>query len=585
VSAPLPSLSARAEVCGFVVLGRLGEGRSSEVLLGERRGAPGERRALKVLRPALSLQGAEERERFSREADVLRRLDHPHVVRLEGLELHEGRPVMILEALEGEPLSAVPFERRPAPWRVALRWVYEAALGAGAAHALGVVHRDLKPSNLLLTPQGVKVLDFGVAKLLDADGAFSTRQGVVVGSPAYMAPEVCLGEPAGPPADVYSLGLIFYHVVMGRHPLLAPQQPHPRAAEMMRLHLSAAPPLLSALALGAPRGLDEALERACAADPAARYPSGEALALALRPYLDAPSEAPQDAPPRALSAEGVSALLTLTLTREASGAGGAGRAGGAGGVGGAGGAGGARAERGARAAWAVWAGSFALGLLLAQLSPLSPPPAPRAPAPRGERAAPGALRWVRVPALRAHGLREALEGEVTAAQYAACAAAGACPPLAPHRAPYGDCAWGGAPPAPDLPLSCVTRAEAEAFGAWAGGRLPTPEEWAALLGGGPWPWGTALPSCARATLMEGLAPACGAALRAQPSCARPGGRSVEGLCDLVGNLWEWGAGERAGEAPVLGGAWSSPAAPLTAPPRGWRDPGAREANVGFRLVR
>jgi serine/threonine protein kinase len=601
---PLPQ-RGRAELCGFLIMGRLGEGASSEVFLGERVARPGERRALKVLRPSLSLHSPEERARFLREAEVLRRLQHPHVVRLESLELHEGRPVMILEHLEGEPLSAVPFERRPLGWRSALRIICEAARGVGAAHALDIVHRDLKPANITLTPEGVKVLDFGVAKLLDGVEGFSTQQGIVVGSPAYMAPEVCLGERAGPQADVYALGLIFYHLIMGRHPLLSPTQEPPSVAEMMRLHLRVAPPPLSALALHTPQGLDEVLERACAADPAARYAHGDALAEALSPYLSAPSTPPAAATPRPTSAQGVSALLSRALTRDEA----------------------LRSvgpspvelppeprspdppapltslpprphpHRAARASWvwAVWALSFSAGVWVAQLDPQG---AGRSGGPSGgasegrsgvsERAregSPAPLRWRRVPTLAAHGLREALEAEVTAAQYAACVAAGACPPLAPYAAAYGECVWGGSPPAPDVPLSCVTRGEAEAFARWAGGRLPTPQEWSALMGEGAWPWGSALPSCARAVLMESLRPGCGGGARAQEGCARPLGRSTEGLCDLVGNLWEWGAGGGEGGAPVMGGAWSSPVESLRAPPLGWRDPGAREANVGFRVVR
>src|SRR5262249_49929123 len=107
---------------------------------------------------------------------------------------------------------------RPVPWRRALDLVAGAARGLGAAHAVGIVHRDVKPANLMLAGDTVKVGDFGVAKLAEAEHL--TREGVVIGTLGYRAPEQAAGEPVDAAADVWALGATLFRLVTGRRPFV-----------------------------------------------------------------------------------------------------------------------------------------------------------------------------------------------------------------------------------------------------------------------------------------------------------------------------------------------------------------------------
>ncbi len=201
--------------------------------------ATGVRFALKLLHPHLASNPIV-RSRFFAEAQAASRIIHRNVMRV--LDVRPGPrelPGLLMEYAEGEPLSFVPVPLAPSDVISLLIQVLE---GLDAAHAHGVVHRDLKPDNLLLTrdAQGqrqVKVLDFGMANILAA--SFSQDElasGVLLGSPAYMAPEQWEGSDADPRTDVYSLGVIAYRLLTGRLPFgrgrmgeVRHQQPEVRA--------------------------------------------------------------------------------------------------------------------------------------------------------------------------------------------------------------------------------------------------------------------------------------------------------------------------------------------------------------------
>jgi serine/threonine-protein kinase len=183
----------------------------------------GRKAAVKVLHPDL-WRSAAERERFRREARVASRLRSPHVV--EVLDFGEdaaGRPYLVMELLEGEPLRAVlDREGRLAPPRV-VRLLRQLLDGLGAAHAAGIVHRDLKPENLWLAATGagelLKVLDFGIAKWSDARAdATRTQAGLVVGTPEYLSPEQAVGGDVDRRADLYAAGILAFVMLTGRHP-------------------------------------------------------------------------------------------------------------------------------------------------------------------------------------------------------------------------------------------------------------------------------------------------------------------------------------------------------------------------------
>ena len=171
-------------------------------------------------------------ERLQREAQLAGSLNHPNVVSLYDVGLHDTRPFFVTELLEGEPLRER-LLRGPVPVATALDWAGQVAQGLAAAHERGIIHRDLKPENLFLTRSGhVKLLDFGIAKLVEAvqrktsphalndetlpPSVGATDTGVVLGTPGYMSPEQVRGDPTDARADLFSLGAILYEMLSGR---------------------------------------------------------------------------------------------------------------------------------------------------------------------------------------------------------------------------------------------------------------------------------------------------------------------------------------------------------------------------------
>ncbi len=245
----------------------------------------GRKVALKVL--ACELASGESRGRFVAEARAVARIEHEGLVRLHEFGFtREGRPFYAMELVDGEPLERRLATRGAFAWRDALKLAVEISHAAEAAHLAGVVHRDIKPQNLLLTAAGgVKLLDFGVAKpesglepRLDADEDAL----IVVGTPEYMAPEQARGA-ADVRSDVYALGVVLYE-------LLTLHLPHeaPSTAALIERKLSGPPERASLVAPDAsvPREVDRVLEKALAAEPAARYESMADFRHALERVLD-----------------------------------------------------------------------------------------------------------------------------------------------------------------------------------------------------------------------------------------------------------------------------------------------------------
>jgi serine/threonine protein kinase len=225
--APILAPSQSLPMLGqWVLEAPLGEGGMGRVWLG-RHETMGRKVAIKVLKRHW-LEDPTQVARFMREAKVVARVKHPNVVEVLDCgqeELESGGDVyIVLELLSGKPLSHLGRGRTlTVPQTVKL--VREAALGLQAAHDLGVVHRDVKPDNLFVCAPGepderVKVVDFGVARLTETvlKTIERTREGLVVGTPAYMAPEQSCGEPATAQADVYSLATVLYALLAGRLP-------------------------------------------------------------------------------------------------------------------------------------------------------------------------------------------------------------------------------------------------------------------------------------------------------------------------------------------------------------------------------
>ena len=229
--------------------------------------------ALKVLHAGA---GPRERARFRVEAAVTTRLRHPNVVAVTAAREHEGMAYLVMELVPGGGL-----DRRlaagPLPPREAAELVRDVARAVQFAHDAGVVHRDLKPGNILLGPTGPKVADFGLAKRLDPDATALTRDGAVLGSPSYMAPEQAAGSAEiGPAADVYGLGAVLYECLTGRPPFRADTW---EATLAQVLRGAPTPPALVNPAV--PAALEAVCLRCLEKEPDRRYPRADAVAADL----------------------------------------------------------------------------------------------------------------------------------------------------------------------------------------------------------------------------------------------------------------------------------------------------------------
>jgi serine/threonine protein kinase len=254
----------------YRVISKLGAGGMGEVYLAEDTRL-NRRVAIKML-PADLTRNADSVRRFVQEAKAASALNHPNIITVHDIgESDEGR-FIVMELVSGSTLRAV-LATHP-PVSTLLPWFSQMARALNAAHAAGITHRDVKPENIMVRDDGyVKVLDFGLARLAPAHGndaeATATRQttlGQVMGTVKYMSPEQARGESAGPPSDIFSLGMVFYELAAGRYPFTADT-----TVGYLHAITSQTPPRLS----GVPDALDAMIMRMLAKDPAIRPPAGE----------------------------------------------------------------------------------------------------------------------------------------------------------------------------------------------------------------------------------------------------------------------------------------------------------------------
>ncbi|MEM8997017.1 MAG: serine/threonine-protein kinase, partial [Acidobacteriota bacterium] len=233
--------------------------------------------ALKIVRPDRPSEGV--LRRFHHERRILASLEHAHIARLfDGGTTEEGLPFLVMEYVEGEPITAHA-RRVRLDLDARLDLFADVCSAVQAAHQAFIVHRDLKPSNILVTPSGdVKLLDFGIAKLLAGDADDLTSSGERPMTLAYASPEQILGEPVTAATDVFALGVLLFELLADRPPF--PSNGY--ALEMMRAVLQDSPPAASQVA-PAPRrrrlrgDLDAILAKATAKDPSDRYGSAAQL--------------------------------------------------------------------------------------------------------------------------------------------------------------------------------------------------------------------------------------------------------------------------------------------------------------------
>src|ERR1051325_4038422 len=227
--------------------------------------------AIKLLLPRFS-SDADRLQRCQQEARAAGSLNHPNILTVYDLGIHNGSPFLVTELLQGETFR----ERlRSGPILSArmVEYALQAAQGLAAAHDKGIVHRDLKPENLFLTKDGVvKILDFGLAKLSDPVGPEETTvtamtgAGVVLGTIGYMAPEQAAGRPAGFQADQFSLGTIIYEMITGRRAFA-----RATGVETLPAFLLEEPEPVTSLMPGAPIPICWLIERCLAKEPQDRY--------------------------------------------------------------------------------------------------------------------------------------------------------------------------------------------------------------------------------------------------------------------------------------------------------------------------
>src|SRR4051812_47648709 len=280
LSKPLDLTLEGLEIGAYTLERPLGHGGMGSVWLARRTDGRFEgHAAVKLLN--LSLLSAAGQERFRREGSMLARLTHPGIARLLDAGVSRGnQPYLVLEYVDGTRLDAYAAEHMLSH-EDRIRLFLRILDAVGHAHANLVVHRDLKPSNIMVTRDGiVKLLDFGIAKLshdeLGIDQASVTIEGGRVFTPQFAAPEQVRGDAITTATDVYSLGVILYMLLSGRHPT---GQESRTAAEVVRALLEIEPtPLM-------PRDLDSIVRKALRKDPAERYQNVESFADDLTRYL------------------------------------------------------------------------------------------------------------------------------------------------------------------------------------------------------------------------------------------------------------------------------------------------------------
>jgi tetratricopeptide (TPR) repeat protein len=268
----------------YLIERRVGSGGMGSVYRALREGDYRQRVAVKLIRPGLG--GGEALARFRAERQVLAELEHPHIARLlDGGTTDDGRPYLVMEFIDGEPLDRH-CARRQLSTDERLLLLLGVCAAMEYAHARGVLHRDLKPDNVLVTADGTpKVTDFGLAKRLEGAGgkAGPTQSGAVLGTPSYMAPEQASGRRAevGPATDVYALGAILYELLTGRPPFRAET---PLDTLFQVLADEPVPPTRLHPRLA--RDLETICLKCLQKDPARRYPGVAALAGDLRRFRD-----------------------------------------------------------------------------------------------------------------------------------------------------------------------------------------------------------------------------------------------------------------------------------------------------------
>jgi len=260
--------------------------------------------ALKVL-PAHLADNEELRQRLDREAKAISALSHPHICALYDVGHQDGVDYLVMEYLEGETLTDR-LARGSLPPEQVLRYGVQIADALDKAHRQGITHRDLKPGNVMITKSGVKLLDFGLAKLRAASSGsvFSsvsvlptqidkslTAQGTILGTFQYMAPEQLEGKDADARSDIFALGAVLYEMATGRKAFEGKSQ-----ASLIAAILDRTPPPISSIQPMTPPALDRVVKTCLEKDPDDRFQTAHDVRLQLEWIAEGGSQAGLPAP-------------------------------------------------------------------------------------------------------------------------------------------------------------------------------------------------------------------------------------------------------------------------------------------------
>ncbi len=269
--------------------------------------------ALKVLKPSMSVH-SEIVERFRREAESAARLSHPGIIAvLDFGRSLDGTFYLVMEFLEGHALTRALRDG-------AMDWARVCRLGVrmldalAEAHRAGVVHRDLKPDNIMLQvnaagEESLKIVDFGIAKLVEDGGPQLTAAGLVFGTPSYLSPEQAQGQPVTFAADLYAMGVILFQMLTGRLPFKAAS-----TMELLAMHIQDPPPRVRDLVPGVPEALDELVLRALGKRPGDRPQGAAEMSAALARILEAAPMMPSVAAVTAPSTAAVTGPSAAAVT-------------------------------------------------------------------------------------------------------------------------------------------------------------------------------------------------------------------------------------------------------------------------------
>jgi len=233
--------------------------------------------AIKSLRPELS-QREDLIARFRSEAVAMGRLSHPNIATVYNFLFQDGQYFLVMEFVRGQTLAALLEQRGPMPYTEALPLLCGVLDGLEHAHRFGIVHRDIKPANIMITPSGLKLMDFGIARILQQ--ARQTRSGHMVGTLEYMSPEHIQGLDTDARTDIYSVGIVAYELLTGNLPFRKDTD-----YEMIKAQVEERPQPLRSFSADIPGNVEQAVAKALEKNAADRYQSAAAFADALTACL------------------------------------------------------------------------------------------------------------------------------------------------------------------------------------------------------------------------------------------------------------------------------------------------------------